>query len=50
MLQLNIRELEIGDEVIECLEHFLDRQGYKGPVLNAQAIKVSATDRQKQDT
>lgn len=25
MLQLNIGELEIGDEVIESLEHLLDR-------------------------
>lgn len=50
MLQLNIRQLEIGDEVIECLENLFDGQGHKGPVLNTQAVKVPAMERQKQDT
>lgn len=49
MLQLDIRELEIGDEVVECLEHLLDRQRYKGSVFNAQAVKVSGMERQTQD-
>lgn len=41
MLELNVRELEIGDEVIEGLEHLFNRQRDQHPILNAQTIQVS---------
>lgn len=41
VLQLGIGDLEIGDEVIEGLEHLLDGQGDQGSVLNAQTVQVS---------
>lgn len=46
MLELNIRELEIGDEVIEGLEHLFNRQRDQHPILNTQTIQVS----EKRDT
>lgn len=41
VLQLNIRELEIGDEVIEGLEDLLYGQRDHRPILHTQAVKVS---------
>lgn len=50
MLQLNVRELEIGDEVIEGLEHFLNRQRDQCPILNTQTIQVSGRGGQREIT
>lgn len=41
VLQLDVWELEIGDEVIEGLEDLLDGQKDHRPVLNTQTVKVS---------
>lgn len=41
MLQLNIWQLEIGDEVVEGLEDLLDGQGDHCPVLKTQRVEVS---------
>lgn len=44
VLQLSVRELEIGDEVIEGLEHLLNRQRDQYPILNTQTIQVSGRE------
>lgn len=41
VLQLHIRELEIGDEVVEGLEHLFDGQREHCPILQTQAVQVS---------
>lgn len=46
VLQLCVWKLEIGDEVIEGLEHLLHREGAMRLVLQTQTVKVSVTWRQ----
>lgn len=41
VLQLNVWELEIGDEVVEGLEDLLDGQKDHRPVLKTQTVEVS---------
>ncbi|TNN87234.1 hypothetical protein EYF80_002436 [Liparis tanakae] len=40
-MNLSVWELEIGDEVIEGLEHLLNRQRHQRPILNTQTIQES---------
>lgn len=48
VLQLHVRQLEIGDEVVEGLEHFFDGQRDHGAVLKTQTIQVSGRKRQRE--
>lgn len=48
MLQFNIWKLEIGNEVIEGLEHLLNRQQDWCPILDSQTVQVSLRGRQKE--
>ena len=42
VLQLGVGQLEVGDEVIERLQHLLDGQRHQRAVLGAQTVQVSA--------
>lgn len=50
VLQLHIRELEVGDEVVEGLEDLLHGQGDRRPVLHTQTVQVSEGTQKKTST
>lgn len=47
VLQLHIGQLEIGDEVVEGLEHLFDGQRDHCPILQTEAVQVSGRKRQR---
>lgn len=42
VLQLGVRQSEVGDQVVERLENLLDGQNHRRAVLGAQTVQLSA--------